>query len=139
MELKEISEFIKSNNNFSSLTIKDDEFFFEMKREVAAATATVAVAPVAAAPIAAAEAPQEDASLKTVVSPFIGSFHELPEGKKVSEGDSVKKGQVICTIEAMKLFNEITMPEDGIIASVEVSEGDILECEQVIMKYRSAK
>ena len=121
------------------MTVKDGEFFFEMKRE--AAVATVAVAPGAPVAVAApaAEAPQEDADLKTVVSPFIGTFHELPEGKTVSEGDSVKKGQVVCTIEAMKLFNEITMPEDGIIASIEVAEGDILECEQVIIKYRSAK
>ena len=45
---------------------------------------------------------------------------------------------ITCSIEAMKLFNEITMPEDGTIVSVEVKEGDVLEYGQVLFRYKTA-
>ena len=130
MELKEISEFIKQNGNFSSLTVRNGDFFFEMKKDAPAVKA------VAAAEIPAENAEAESEDIKTIESPFVGAYHDLPEGKKVKAGDKVVKGQAVCNIEAMKLFNEITMPEDGVIVSVDAKEGDVLEFGQTILKYR---
>jgi acetyl-CoA carboxylase biotin carboxyl carrier protein len=130
MELKEISEFIKQNGNFSSLTVRNGDFFFEMKKDAPVVKAVT----VAEIPADSAEAESED--IKTIESPFVGAYHDLPEDKKVKAGDKVAKGQAVCNIEAMKLFNEITMPEDGVIVSVDVKEGDVLEFGQTILRYR---
>ena len=118
MDLKQISEFIKKHDDFKSITVKDGDFFFEMEKPTAETVATVVTSPVQA------DAPKnEDEGLKAVESPFIGTFHEL-EDLKLEKGLAVSAGQAVCSIEAMKLFNEITMPEDGTIVSVEVKEGD---------------
>ena len=49
------------------------------------------------------------------------------ELKYVSIGDRVKKGQVLCIVEAMKLMNEITAEEDGVISEVCVTNGQLVE------------
>ena len=55
----------------------------------------------------------------TVKSPMPGSIVKI----NVSVGDTVKKGAVLCVLEAMKMENEIVSPEDGVIASVNTSKG----------------
>ena len=52
---------------------------------------------------------------------------------KVSVGDSVSSGSVLCILEAMKMENEIVAPQDGTVASVNVSKGDSVEAGQVII------
>ena len=52
---------------------------------------------------------------------------------KVSVGDSVSSGYVLCILEAMKMENEIVAPQDGTVASVNVSKGDSVEAGQVII------
>ncbi len=132
MDLKQISEFIKKHDDFKSITVKDGDFFFEMEKPTAETVATVVTSPVQA------DAPKnEDEGLKAVESPFIGTFHEL-EDLKLEKGLAVSAGQAVCSIEAMKLFNEITMPEDGTIVSVEAKEGDVLEYGQVLFRYKTA-
>ena len=56
---------------------------------------------------------------KTVSSPMPGTIVAV----KVSVGDSVKKGDVLCVLESMKMENEIFAPQDGTVASVSVSQG----------------
>jgi acetyl-CoA carboxylase biotin carboxyl carrier protein len=80
-------------------------------------------------PIAAPMAPEleDDAvELAVVKSPIVGTFYLSPEPGApafVAVGDQVKKDQVLCIIEAMKLMNEITSEYDGEIASVYVENG----------------
>lgn len=83
----------------------------------AVAAAPVA-APVAAAPVAAAPAGGEQ-----VVAPMPGNILAV----HVKDGDSVKKGQVLMILEAMKMENEIMCPCDGKVASVSVSKGATVE------------
>ena len=72
---------------------------------------------------------------KNVVSPLVGIFHELEGDNAVKIGDKLKKCDVICSVEAMKLMNDIQMPEDGEITWIAVSEGDSVEYDQVIYRY----
>lgn len=75
----------------------------------ASVAAPAAVAPVAA-PTAAAAAPAAEVSGETINSPIVGTFYRAasPEAAPfVEEGQVVEKGQVLCLVEAMKLFNEI--------------------------------
>ena len=78
------------------------------------------------APVPAAVAPQGHA----VTSPMVGTFYRCPTpGAKpfVDVGDTVKKGQTICIIEAMKLMNEIEADADGVIKEVLVENGEPVE------------
>ena len=91
----------------------------------AAAPAPVAAAPVAApaaAPAAPAPAAGGAGSIK-VSSPMPGKILAV----KANVGDSVKKGQVILILEAMKMENEVVAPEDGTIASIDVTVGASVE------------
>lgn len=77
-------------------------------------------APVAAAPAAPkAQAPAAAAGATKVTSPMPGAILEI----KVSQGQSVKKGDVICVLEAMKMENDIPAPADGVVASVNIQKG----------------
>ena len=88
-----------------------------------APVATPAPAPVAApaAPKAAPAAPKASAGAGSVkvTSPMPGTILAI----KVAAGQSVKKGDVICVLEAMKMENDIPAPQDGVIASIDVQKG----------------
>jgi acetyl-CoA carboxylase biotin carboxyl carrier protein len=84
--------------------------------------------PAAAPPPAAAPAPLDEPALDLAVvkSPIVGTFYRSPEpgaASFVEVGDRVKKGQVLCIIEAMKLMNEITSEYDGELMSAYVENG----------------
>ena len=83
------------------------------------AAAPVAAAPKAAAPAAAPKAAAPVANGLKVVSPMPGTILDV----KVSVGASVKKGDILMILEAMKMENEIVAPEDGTVAQVNVQKG----------------
>lgn len=75
-----------------------------------------------------------------VKSPMVGTFYAAPsEGAEpfVKVGDKVSKGDVLCIVEAMKLMNEIECENDGVIAEILVSNGDVVEYGQPIMAIRN--
>lgn len=98
-----------------------------------AAAPVAAVAPVAEAkPKKAAETTNEDKYI-TIKSPMIGTFYRKPSPDKdtfVNIGDTVKPGDVICVIEAMKLFNEIESEISGKIVKVLVDDSTPVEYDQ---------
>ena len=99
---------------------------------VAAAPVAAAPAPVAATPVAPAEA-EENSKYVTIKSPIIGTFYRQPSPDKdafVSVGDSVSAGDVVCIIEAMKLFNEIESEVSGTIVQVLVENASPIEYDQ---------
>lgn len=72
-----------------------------------------------------------------VLSPMLGVFYSSPSPESepfVKTGSKVRKGDVLCIIEAMKLMNEITAEKDGEITQVLAQNGQIVEFEQVIFK-----
>ena len=77
-------------------------------------------APVAAAPVAAPAAPAGAAGAVAVKAPMPGNILDV----KVKAGASVKAGDVLVILEAMKMENEIVAPQDGTVASINVNKGD---------------
>lgn len=94
----------------------------ELSGGAAPVAAPVAAAPVAAPAAAPAPAAGGAGSVK-VSSPMPGKILAV----KANVGDSVKKGQVILILEAMKMENEVVAPEDGTIASIDVTVGASVE------------
>jgi acetyl-CoA carboxylase biotin carboxyl carrier protein len=79
---------------------------------------------------ASAEGAAADADLYVVKSPIVGTYYEAPSPGTppfVKVGDSVKEGQVLCIIEAMKLMNEIEAEISGVIAKMFVANGSPVE------------
>lgn len=91
-----------------------------------------------AAPAAAISAKTLDFNKITEVrSPIVGVFYAAPAPDAdpfVTIGSKVKKGDVLCIIEAMKLMNEITAECDGEIVDICMKNGDLAEFEQVLFK-----
>lgn len=96
----------------------------------AAPMAAPAPAPAPAADPApkAAPAPSGAGSVK-VESPMPGTILDI----KTAAGSAVKKGDVLCILEAMKMENDIVAPADGTVASVNVNKGDSVEAGQLIV------
>lgn len=99
--------------------------------------ATPAPTPTPAAPVA--KAPEKETEAKdddkyiTVKSPMIGTFYRKPSPDKdtfVNVGDTIKPGDVVCVIEAMKLFNEIESEISGKIVKVLVDDSTPVEYDQ---------
>ncbi len=73
---------------------------------------------------------EREAHALEVCSPFVGTFYRAPSPSAspyVKEGDSIKKGDVLCIIEAMKLMNEIEADVSGKLVSVLVNDGEPVE------------
>lgn len=84
-------------------------------------------------PAAAPAAPAEDSKYITIKSPIIGTFYRKPSPDKdpfVEVGDSIKEGDVLCVIEAMKLFNEIESEVSGKIVKMLVDDSSPVEFDQ---------
>ncbi len=77
-----------------------------------------------------------------VKSPLVGTFYASasPESDPfVRVGDTVKKGDTLCIIEAMKIMNEISAPINGQIKSIKVKNGDTIGFDQILMLIEDAK
>ncbi|HUF25107.1 MAG TPA: acetyl-CoA carboxylase biotin carboxyl carrier protein [Vicinamibacterales bacterium] len=89
------------------------------------------LAPLAAVPAAAAAAAEDTGvELAMIKSPIVGTFYRSPEpgaASFVEVGDTVRKGQVLCIIEAMKLMNEIESEFDGVIEKAYVENGQAVQ------------
>ncbi|MEX3548205.1 MAG: acetyl-CoA carboxylase biotin carboxyl carrier protein [Burkholderia sp.] len=93
------------------------------------AAAPVAVAPIEGAAPAAAPSPAAPQG-HVVTSPMVGTFYRAPSPGAdpfVQVGDTVKEGQTICIIEAMKLLNEIESDKAGVIKEILVENGQAVE------------
>ena len=83
------------------------------------------------------EEPKEE--YKEIKSPMVGTFYSRPAPNKdsfVKVGDTVKKGQVVCIVEAMKLMNEIEAEFDGEVVEVCLNDGDSVEYGKTLFKLK---
>lgn len=149
MKAKEIQELIDyiSNSGLAEVKIKTDEFELSIKKYADSSAPRMVEAP-APAPIAApapaqpatpqasAPAPASEAAPSNLVeikSPMIGTFYltSSPDADPfVAVGDTVKAGETVCIIEAMKLFNEIESEISGKIVKILVSNSTPVEYDQ---------
>lgn len=127
--IQELIDLLK-RNHLTELEVEHGGIRVRLRHEtgarpaVAAAAATADIVP--AAPHALAESatiplPAETAGKVTITSPIVGTFYRSasPDADPyVEEGDLVKKGQVLCIVEAMKLMNEIESEVDGRILKI---------------------
>ncbi|MEP1032064.1 acetyl-CoA carboxylase biotin carboxyl carrier protein [Ekhidna sp.] len=149
MKAKEIQELINflSESGLEEVNIETDDFKVSIKRSaeqhvIASAPAPMAAAPAptaqapAATPAPAADggsAPAAESNLVEIKSPMIGTFYRSanPESPSFVEiGSSVKAGDPVCIIEAMKLFNEIESEVSGKIVKVLVDNAQPVEYDQ---------
>jgi acetyl-CoA carboxylase biotin carboxyl carrier protein len=155
MNLNEIQDLIKfvAKSGVTEVEIEQKDFKITIKSEIKRSESPIivqAAAPVAtqmiAAPAVAAAAPvatpaaesapavsAEDSKYITVKSPMIGTFYRSSGPDKdafVSVGQMVNKGETVCIIEAMKLFNEIEAEFSGKIVKVLVDDASPVEYDQ---------
>lgn len=101
---------IKVNGNVYNVEVEETQSFANAPISAPAQTPAPAAAPVAA------PAP---AGANVISAPMPGTILDI----KVTAGASVKKGDVLCILEAMKMENEITAPADGTVAAINVTKG----------------
>ena len=167
MDFKEITDLIKlvSKSNLIQFKLKKDDFEITIltdkhgkSRQEESATTTVPApvsaavvpdTPVVAAPPADVPVPksaQEDSAAapsddyKEIRSPMVGTFYRSPSPDKppyIKVGDSIEAGDVVCIVEAMKLFNEIESEISGKIVKVLAEDASPVEYDQVLFLVES--
>ena len=151
MDLRKLKTLIDlvSDSNVSELEITEAEgkvrIVKAMVHAPAIAAPSYATAPVAAAPVAmapaplAAEAPAAEPlpdPSHRVTSPMVGTFYRSasPGAKAFVEvGDTVKEGETICIIEAMKILNEIEADKSGTVKEILCQNGQAVEYGQALL------
>jgi acetyl-CoA carboxylase biotin carboxyl carrier protein len=151
-ELKELLELV-SERNIAELELEDDKTKLKIRKAPARTDAVPAVVlagpaqspepAVTAAADSAAPAPEKalEDGLLFVTSPMVGTFYRQAEpGAEpfAREGDYVRKGQVLCIIEAMKLMNEIECEHEGQLAKVLVDNGQPVQYGDRLFAIRQA-
>ncbi len=136
---------IISDNSLTEISLEDGEQAITIRKDLPEVIQAVAPAvqapavPQAAAPApAAAQAEQKPAAKKgtPITSPMVGTFYKSPSPDAapfVEVGQTIKQGDVVCIVEAMKLMNEIESEVSGKITEICVDDGQPVEFGQVLM------
>eukprot|EP01047_Picozoa_sp_COSAG01_P003215 COSAG01_NODE_93_length_27013_cov_41.515791_16_plen_161_part_00 len=144
MDLKNIKNLVKlvEDADISHLCVEQDGMKIEVKKEINIAQNIVAQAPIAApvpaaAPVAAPEAASAQASnnFTPIKAEMVGTFYASPNPESdafVKVGSSIKPGDIVYIIEAMKLFNEVESEWSGTIKEICVKNGDAVEFGQTL-------
>ncbi|MCX7140319.1 MAG: acetyl-CoA carboxylase biotin carboxyl carrier protein [Proteobacteria bacterium] len=137
MDLRKLKKLIDlvQESGISELEVTEGEEKVKIVKSGVAAVAYAAPAPAPVPVPAAAPAPAVTAAAPVipghvVKSPMVGTFYRSPSpGAKhfIEVGDTVKSGDTICIIEAMKLLNEIECDKDGIVKAILVENGQPVE------------
>ncbi|HME92074.1 MAG TPA: acetyl-CoA carboxylase biotin carboxyl carrier protein [Myxococcaceae bacterium] len=146
--LRQLIELLE-NSDVTQLSLRRGDERLTIRRGQAAATIVQAVPPVASASRAETAtvervarpghpaAPAAEKPGQLVTSPFVGTFYRTPGPDQppfVELGSSVRKGQVLCIVEAMKLMNEIEAEASGTIAEVFVENGQPVDFGQPLFR-----
>jgi acetyl-CoA carboxylase biotin carboxyl carrier protein len=163
-QLKQILDLVREHE-LSEFEVEQEGFRLRIRKDVAGVPAPIAALPasvlpqapqaaavplpgasasLSAAPVAATGAgipPGEvDIELAVVKSPIVGTFYRSPEPgapSYVEVGSTVKKGQVLCIIEAMKLMNEIDSEYEGEIVNIYVESGQPVQYGERLFAIRT--
>lgn len=147
MDIRKIKKLIElvEESGITELEVQEEEGTVRISRAapaVAPAAIQYAAAPVApvaapaAAPAPAAEAPAAEVSGHQVRSPMVGTFYRSPspEAKAFVEvGQTVKVGDALCIVEAMKMMNRIEADKAGVVKAILVNDGEAVEFDQPLI------
>jgi|SRR6056297_98524 len=147
MDLRKIKKLIEllEESNLSELEIHEGEESVRLSRPGNGAPVTAApAAPPSAAPTAPPETVPESTGEEfpdgeIVRSPMVGTFYDAPNPDSdpfVAEGQRVAKGETLCLIEAMKMFNQIESEYSGTVAAILVESGQPVEFDQPLFVIR---
>ena len=151
MDIAQIKKLIQllNNHNLGEITVKEGDTKITIRHrdyvKTSGATSVVSVpsaetsTPAVVAKESSTDAPS--GNFTTVKAPMIGTFYRAAgEGKEpfVKVGDKVKKGDVLCIIEAMKLFNEIQSEVSGKVIKVLVDNAQAVEYDQPLFLVEPA-
>ncbi|VUD40351.1 Biotin carboxyl carrier protein of acetyl-CoA carboxylase [Thalassocella blandensis] len=156
MDIRKIKKLIEllEESNVEELEIREGEESVRISRGSSSAAAVpmqtviqpspVAMAPSAPAPAAPAPAaqPAETASAAapaghTVNSPMVGTFYRSPSpgaSSFIEVGQTVKPGDIICIVEAMKMMNQIECDKAGVVDAILVEDGEPVEFDQPLVR-----
>ncbi len=155
IDIHKIAKLIEivSKSDVSEINLKQGEEELKITREkavaqsvqtviaapvAAPAPAPVQVAPAATAPAAAPSAPAAPDAAKLMKSPMVGTFYRSASPTAapfVEEGTSVKEGDTLCIIEAMKMMNQIQADRSGVIKKILVENGSTVEFDQPLFEF----
>ena len=136
--IEKLAKIIKEQD-LSEISLEDGEQAITIRKDVIVSSApAVAISTPAVQPVSApVSAPKEEKKSGTpITSPMVGTFYMAPSPDSapfVSVGGSVKQGDVVCIIEAMKMMNEIKSEVAGKVVEVCVEDGQPVEFGQVLM------
>lgn len=128
---------VLADNSLTEISLEDGEQAITLRKEITGVVAAPAIsAPMAAPQTAPVEKPVEAKKGKPLTSPMVGTFYKAPSPDAkpfVEVGQTIKEGDVVCIVEAMKLMNEIESEVSGKIVEICVADGQPVEFGQVLM------
>ncbi len=136
--LKELVE-IMHEHDLDAIKVKVGDKVFELVRReggvmpAAASPGTAVAAHAGGAPSSNAQPAAAPANVKKVTAPLVGVFYRAssPDAEPfVKPGDRIEAGQVVCILEAMKLFNEITSDHAGVVSRIIPENGELVSLGQ---------
>ena len=153
MDIRKVKKLIEllEESNIGGIEIKEGEESVRISRhgaQQAAPVAYAAPAPVAAAPAPSAPAPAETPAAESaapaaapvadnaVLSPMVGTFYRSPSPEApsfVEVGQTVRVGDVLCIVEAMKMMNQIEADRAGTVTAIHVENGEAVEFDQPLI------
>ena len=153
MDIRKIKKLIEllEESNVEELEIKEGEESVRISRgsktalvqavaapaaPAAPAAAPAPAAPAPAAPVAESASESSAVSGHTVNSPMVGTFYRSPSpgaSAFVEVGQSVKAGEVICIVEAMKMMNQIESDKAGVVEAILVEDGEPVDFDQPLI------
>ncbi|MGQ9569360.1 MAG: acetyl-CoA carboxylase biotin carboxyl carrier protein [Thermodesulfovibrionales bacterium] len=128
-DLKELIEYLK-DTDITEISVEKDGIKVKIKREKFLSPMEISPQKFVSHQEKALGKIEEEARVITVTSPIVGTFYRAPSPEAdpfVEVGSKVKKGHVLCIIEAMKLMNEIESDVDGIVIKILVENGQPVE------------
>jgi acetyl-CoA carboxylase biotin carboxyl carrier protein len=144
MDIRKVKKLIEllEESNIGEIEIKEGEESVRISRQgnqPAAPMAYAAPAPAAPAPApaeAAASEPAAPAADNAVLSPMVGTFYRSPSpdaASFVEVGQTVRVGDVLCIVEAMKMMNQIEADRAGTVTAIHVENGAAVEFDQPLI------
>lgn len=141
MEINEIMKLIQAVSDYglSSFELEEGNIKIALKKEKPAGTVQISETVMERVQAPEKKTEPDIGSDKVIVSPLVGTFYSAssPEAESfVKVGDTVKKGQILGIIEAMKLMNEIESDFDGVVEAILVNNEEVVEYGQPLFRIR---